>query len=153
MAEYTGIDLIDQMLESSEIREDEFGNEIRDAFYSTERYLFDVHMEKTWEQFDTDQDASYFGAWTNRVRFCTLTYAEGDICFVQCADAEAFDQKLASMCKFYGPTPFMVAIGNDGRVTNTYQDRSVLFIDPAKCPPSPIKFSENDEDTEPDTES
>ena len=144
MAEYTGIKKIDAMLDAVEPRMTRYGLPARDLFFPTERYLFDFEMEGAWQQFDTASDASYFGVWTNKELLRTLSYAESDITFIQCADAEEFDAELVRMCEFYEAAPFMVTIDESG-ATEHYQSRSEFFIDPQKCPPSKIQFTDEED--------
>ena len=156
MKEYTGVDLIDRMFNDAKPRTDNEGNEIREIFHSAERYLFDFNIDYShWIQFDTENDAWYFGVWVSKERLCVLSYVEGDISFVQCPDAEHYDAKMAKLCEFYQPGAHTVAIDGDGNATHYYQNRIECFIDPSKCPPSPIKFANEDElqDTDGNSES
>lgn len=73
-----------------------------------DRYQFDMKRcaaEDGWEQYDTDQDAHYFGVWVRRSTRETVTYAEGDITHVEAPTDEAFAAELAGMAEFYGPPP------------------------------------------------
>jgi hypothetical protein len=58
----------------------------------SERYAFDFggcSYERGWAQVDTNQDASYFGVWTNPTERKIFTFAEGDTTLVECdTDAE-----------------------------------------------------------------
>jgi len=80
----------------------------RTVHFEYDRYQFDmVHCDPTegWEQYDTSQDASYFGVWVRRSTRETVTYAEGDITHVTAPTDETFAAELADMAKFYGPPP------------------------------------------------
>lgn len=70
-----------------------------------DRYVFDGGVCSDWEQYDTDQDASYFGVWVRIATRETVTYAEGDITHVTAPTEEAFKAELASMAAFYGDPP------------------------------------------------
>ncbi len=73
-------------------------------FYPTERYIIDCAQDRNtdeWKQFDTWQDAPYFGVWTSRKLLCTLTYAEGDWSLVKCNNEAAFDMELNEIVDFY----------------------------------------------------
>ena len=51
----------------------------RTVYTIQDRYFFDGKMctrALGFEQFDTEQDASYFGVWVNREERATVTYAE-----------------------------------------------------------------------------
>jgi hypothetical protein len=90
------------------------GNIIERSFNGqTDRYHFDFDVCKSWKQFDTKQDASYFGVWVNIEKRQTLTYCEGDITLVICPTIESFRAELEDLEKFYGPQP-PAWIGCDG---------------------------------------
>jgi len=95
---------------------------------SVDRYKFDFEIctpSLGFEQFDTDQDAHYFGVWVNAEERVTVTYAEGDLTLVACASLEGFKAEIADAEECYGSAPPM-AIGIDvdtGTVTKFYDDR------------------------------
>ena len=109
---------------SPEPSTNDLGSTLRRTFHPmTERYAFDgCHCRPGdgWEQYDTDQDASYFGVWVRLATRETVTYAEGDITHVQAPDVETFRAELAAMAEFYGdPPPWAKAIDTDtGQVTH-----------------------------------
>ena len=77
-----------------------------------------------WKQYDTDQDAHYFGVWIHLERREILTYAEGDEIRTTCPTPETFRAELDHMAQFYGPPPpYAVAIDHDGTVTHYVQER------------------------------
>ena len=43
------------------------------------RHTFDFGLDRGWAQLDTEQDAPYYGGWTNPTERAILTYVEGDI--------------------------------------------------------------------------
>jgi hypothetical protein len=121
----------------------ERGNEIERSHRDADRYLFDFRLckaENGWQQFDTNQDASYFGIWKHAGRLEILTYAEGDVTRVKCPDAAHYNAEIKSMCEFYGEGFEMIAcdadafshimLGGDikGETTVYRQDRSRFFI-------------------------
>ena len=57
-----------------------------------------------WNQFDTWQDASYFGVWVNPGALCTFTLCEGDTTLVECPSTEAYAAELERMRQFYAST-------------------------------------------------
>lgn len=66
-------------------------------FCPADRYLYDFKYctsSKGWAQFDTRQDAPYYGNWVNPSKLETLEYAEGDITHVQCESPEEFVKHL-----------------------------------------------------------
>ena len=57
----------------------ERGNTVVHRHRDADRYLFDFDdgfRTAGWLQFDTDQDASYYGVWVNPKLFRTLNYCE-----------------------------------------------------------------------------
>ena len=105
------------------------GNIISRGFdHSLTRYSFDFGPcahGSGWQQYDTSQDASYFGVWVHLEDRRIVTFAEGDITIIDCPTAESFRAELASMAEFYGPAPaaFVVYDADAGTVTEFTQDR------------------------------
>ena len=112
-------------------KQNERGNTIYRWWRSTERYVVDFarffHAEG-WLQFDTSQDAWYFGVWVNPSSLTTLTYAEGDWTVCECEDIEHYNAEISSMCAFYDEGRIALAIGQDGSATEYRQDRSEFLI-------------------------
>ena len=106
---------------------------IRGFIGDCERYLFDFELCKPsdgWLQFDTDQDAWYFGVWVHPERREIVTYAEGDVERVQCPDVNSYTAEIRYMCSFYGTTPEFIAIDPEkGTRTEYYQDRNKFLPD------------------------
>lgn len=103
------------------------GNAIHRFNASAQRYVIDFADDfkpDGWEQFDTDQDAGYFGVWVNRRQLLTLTYAEGDWSLVVCPDAEHYKAEVQSMIDFYGEGYVAKAIDADWQMTVFKQDRA-----------------------------
>lgn len=92
-----------------------------------ERYLFDFELcasEDGWKQYDTDQDAWYFGVWVRRGTLEVVEYAEGDVYHSTAPDEETFTALLASMAETYGPPPpAFIAYDGDGTRTEYYDER------------------------------
>ncbi len=89
-----------------------------------DRYIFDFRVlsRANWKQFDTKQDASYFGVWVNLKERKTFTYCEGDRTLVVCPDDAHLKAELDNMVEFYGEAPpAWVAFGQDksGQWTRT----------------------------------
>ena len=98
------------------------------SYVEGDRYQFDFDhctSAKGWTQYDTDQDASYFGVWVHQEQRQVLTFAEGDLSLVTCPTADHFRAELAGMAKSYGdPPPAFVAIDTEtGNVTRYYDER------------------------------
>lgn len=80
-----------------------------------------------WRQYDTDQDAWYFGVWVHLERRIVITYAEGDEITVRCPDEAHLKAELDSMAAFYGePPPAFCVIHEDGSLTKHYDERPAL---------------------------
>ncbi len=121
------------------------GNEVYRLCCNTGRYIVDFapdFADEGWQQFDTDQDAAYFGVWVNRRRRLTLSYAEGDWVLVVCPTMDGYRAEVESYCQFYdeGATAIGIEVGPGGpfgtpasrndRVTVYRQDRRAMFLDP-----------------------
>lgn len=108
-------------------RKNRRGNQLLDMFWHTERYIFDFEKctpSKGWKQYDTSQDAWYFGVWVHEKRRLILTYAEGDITIERCKTDENYHETLKHMAEFYGPPPPMaIGIDSAGQVTKFYDTR------------------------------
>ena len=111
----------------------ERGNEVIRMFEpEADRYCFDFKHctpSKGWLQFDTDQDAHYFGVWVNKSKRWIVTYAEGDVTIVKCPTVESFNMEIKGMCEFYGVEANIRTIDLDGTYTKYYQDRQEFFIE------------------------
>jgi len=104
---------------------DEHGNTVERSFAPGSRYYYDFECKRGdgWQQFDTDQDAWYFGIWCNPKKLQILTYAEGDEILIKCRNRESYNSELKAMEKFYGsPPPAFIAIDFDKRVRTEYYD-------------------------------
>lgn len=105
----------------------ERGNTVERSFRPIDRYHFDFKVctpAKGWKQYDTDQDARYFGAWVHIEKRQILTYTEGDITLVTCPTVESFKAELKAMANFYGPPPpAFIVIDLDGIVTRFFDKR------------------------------
>ena len=106
------------------------GNEVKRGFNPlTERYDFDFNIctpEKGWQQYDTTQDASYFGVWVNAEKRIIKTFAEGDIMDVICKDENSYHAELKSMAECYGnPPPAFRIITDEGKQIHLYDERPV----------------------------
>lgn len=101
----------------------------RDAYCERDeagRYAYD-ELLTGWKQYDTNQDASYFGVWVNVPERKVFSYTEGDRCLVVCPTLESFRAELEDMERFYGPLPhFATAFDADGTVTKFYDPRPTI---------------------------
>lgn len=81
------------------------GNVVHRLHFSSSRYPIDsadTFCAEGWEQFDTDQDAEYFGFWVNTRERLTLTYAEGDWHLVVCPTRETYLAEIQDAIRIYG---------------------------------------------------
>jgi len=99
----------------------------RDFIINGDRYRFDFNYcspKKGWQQYDTHEDAWYFGVWVNQKKKEIITYAEGDIIRVICQTEKSFKAELKTMAEFYGtPPPAYTVITQDGKITEYYDKR------------------------------
>lgn len=95
------------------------------GFRGCDRYRYDTTLcQAGWRQFDTNNDAWYFGVWVNIEQRKTFCYVEGDRVLVVCPTLESFQAELAEMGTFYGePPPAFTAIDADGSMTHYYDER------------------------------
>ncbi len=111
-----------------------FGNEVyRDTFADEKlgiksqrdsRYYYDWEALPGWRQYDTTQDAAYFGVWVDVPGRRTFTYCEGDRALVICPTVESFKLELADMERCYGAAPASVrCYGDDGSQALLYDAR------------------------------
>jgi len=106
----------------------ERGNTIERAFYcNRERYHYDFkacRRKDGWKQYDTEQDAWYFGVWVHLEKRVIVTFAEGDETRVTCPDDLSLKAELMSMESFYGePPPAAIGVDADGTVTQYFDPR------------------------------
>ena len=93
------------------------------------RYLFDGSVctkARGWTQYDTDQDASYFGIWVHHDNLGVVTFAEGDLTYFKARDADAFAAEIEGMNAFYKPAPAFTTIDADGRLTRHYSEEGLM---------------------------
>jgi hypothetical protein len=130
MPKQTKLDLLLSVLVGEPPETNERGNAVHRHFYPSDRYIADCDEHHgDWAQFDTDQDASYFGVWVDPAHLRTLTYAEGDWTLVTCPDKDHYNAEIQNMLEFYGEG--FIAIGIDsktGDATRFVQDRSKFLI-------------------------
>lgn len=103
------------------------GNLVERYFTSNgERYYYDFmegFFDAGWEQYDTDQDAWYFGVWINEDTRQILTYAEGDTTLVTCKSEESYKEEIRAMNEFHGePPPAMISIDTETGQVTEYRD-------------------------------
>ncbi len=87
----------------------QLGNITKESFHpGRTRYHYDFRScgpGTGWKQYDTHQDASWFGVWVHPEKRQILTFAEGDEVLTICFSDEKFKEELEKMAEFYGPPP------------------------------------------------
>jgi hypothetical protein len=123
----TKVKTIIELLESGELANRATG-EITDTETETKYHYFRFNCERYeydfdrcppregWQQYDTSQDAHYFGVWVHVGRQIIVTYAEGDEYVQVYKTREAFKEALDALGKFYGaPPPAFVVYGENDK--------------------------------------
>jgi hypothetical protein len=89
------------------------------------RYRYDDTLGGLgFRQYDTDQDAWYFGVWVNISQRIIFTYAEGDTTETRCDNPVVFVNELMRLREFYGSPPRSYrVISEDGTVVDHYTPR------------------------------
>jgi hypothetical protein len=107
------------------------GCEVRTIIHEVDRYVVDFATDfqsEGWRQFDTDQDAAYFGVWLNPRTFQVLQYAEGDWQLIDCHDRDRYRGEVERLIDFYRPCRSATVIdATTGAVTVINQDRSAFL--------------------------
>ena len=78
-------------------------NRLEEWFCSSERYPMDFNfcgMKSDWYQFDTAQDAPYYGSWCNPRLLMLLSYTEGDIYLIHCETPDQYRAEIEALEKF-----------------------------------------------------
>tara|TARA_R100001510_G_C7652578_1_gene210438 strand:- start:722 stop:1126 length:405 start_codon:yes stop_codon:yes gene_type:complete len=98
--------------------EQDDGGKLRRIFADVERYCIDFGaLQFGWDQFDTDQDAPYFGVWTHDKQREVLTVCEGDWTLSTYDDDASYARALAQLREYYGKAPPECrVIGSDGKL-------------------------------------
>ena len=105
----------------------------RGFIFEGDRYRFDFGYcapFKGWKQYDTTQDAWYFGCWVNIKELSVVTYAEGDVTVKLLDNEESMKKELDRMQECYGdPPPALVALDLENKtVTNVYDTRPTIEV-------------------------
>ncbi|QTL93864.1 hypothetical protein [Aeromonas jandaei] len=91
--------------------------------HQADRYYYDrTLLAQGWQQFDTEEDAWYFGIWINTEKLETFTYAEGDTSHVIAPSVEAFRAELARLYQYHPQAPAFISIDPEaGVVTHHFE--------------------------------
>lgn len=113
-------------------RTDPDGKLIFHHFLSADRYAVDFaddRVREGWQQFDTDQDAWYFGLWVNPKRLATLCYAEGDWTLCEFSTVEIYNAEITRLGEVYGEGFILKEIHvGTGNITTHRQDRAEFLV-------------------------
>lgn len=113
--------------EPAEIKEN--GTKLYRFFYSSSRYMVDFAKDFSgWKQFDTSQDAPYFGVWVHPTRFLVLTYCEGDWCLAVCESPSQYNIEISDCIRFYDEGFMAKTIDDTGATTTYRQDRAKFLV-------------------------
>lgn len=98
------------------------------GFRFSNRYDYDIALGWSgWIQYDTSNDAHYFGIWIHLANRQIFTYCEGDRIMVSARSVQAFRRELKVMEAFYGPVPpVAITIDADGHRTVHYESRPAI---------------------------
>jgi hypothetical protein len=108
------------------------GSEVfRDLLIEGDRYVFDFKYctpSKGWRQYDTSQDAWYFGVWIHIEDRKIVTYMEGDVVIITSPTLEIFRKEIQDMNEYYGDPPAWATVidYDTGQVTKYVEERPNL---------------------------
>ncbi|EKP0315531.1 hypothetical protein ACEUB2_04260 [Aeromonas veronii] len=89
--------------------------------HQTDRYYYDrTLLAQGWLQYDTEEDAWYFGIWIHTVKLETFTYAEGDTNHVIAPNVEAFRTELARLYQYHPQAPAFICINREVGIVTHY---------------------------------
>ena len=123
-------DLVAAIIRHNSTRSSQALNLLYDFSYHRDRYMIDFaedYQGSGWEQFDTDQDAWYYGVWVNPKTYQTLSYTEGDIHLVVCNGPVDYSREIRSMIEYYGEGFIAKTFDAEGE-TIYRQDRSKFLV-------------------------
>ena len=115
------------------------GNRLHCLYWHTERYVVDFASDfGGWEQFDTSQDAWYFGVWVHPKRFMVLTYCEGDWCLAVSDGPAQYNVEIEDCIRFYDAGEIARTIDTETGATTIYrQDRAKFLLPVEEAQPAP----------------
>ncbi|MFM5322087.1 hypothetical protein ACET9O_21100 [Aeromonas caviae] len=92
--------------------------------HQADRYYYDrTLLAQGWQQYDTDEDAWYFGTWIHTEKLETFTYAEGDTSHVIAPNVEAFSAELARLYLYHPQAPAFISIDPQAGVVTRHFER------------------------------
>ncbi|MFR9702470.1 hypothetical protein ACL00O_08220 [Aeromonas sanarellii] len=93
--------------------------------HQADRYYYDrALLAQGWQQYDTEEDAWYFGIWIHTEKLETFTYAEGDTSHVIAPNVAAFRAELARLYQYHPQAPAFISIDPEaGIVTHHFETK------------------------------
>ncbi|MBL0665587.1 hypothetical protein JD488_02545 [Aeromonas jandaei] len=89
--------------------------------HQADRYYYDrTLLAQGWQQYDTEEDAWYFGIWIHTEKLETFTYAEGDTSHVIAPNVEAFRAELARLYQYHPQAPAFISIDPEAGVVTRH---------------------------------
>jgi len=89
--------------------------------HQADRYYYDrTLLAQGWQQYDTEEDAWYFGIWINPEKLETFTYAEGDTSHVIAPNVEAFRAELDRLYQYHPQAPAFISIDPEAGVVTRH---------------------------------
>ena len=70
------------------------------SYSCRERYHYDFKACRGWAQFDTREDASYYGNWACPLKKTLVSFAEGDETITTCETTEEFVREVKKWFKW-----------------------------------------------------
>lgn len=85
-----------------------------------DRYIFDFYLssDDRWQQYDTTEDAWYFGIWINLETRQILKYLEGDIHLSTFSCNTLLKKSIEKLNNYYGDPPPAYFTINNGHFTS-----------------------------------
>ncbi|MGL5340548.1 MAG: hypothetical protein ACRDAR_17970 [Aeromonas veronii] len=89
--------------------------------HPVDRYYYDrTLLAQGWQQYDTEEDAWYFGIWIHTEKLETFTYAEGDTSHVIAPNVKVFRAELALLYQHHPQAPAFICIDLEAGVVTRH---------------------------------
>lgn len=101
------------------------GCQIDRGSHQADRYYYDrTLLAQSWQQYDTEEGAWYYGIWIHTEKLETFIYAEGDTSHVIAPNVEAFRAELARLYQYHPQAPAFISIDPEaGVVTHHFETK------------------------------
>ena len=90
----------------------------------SDRYAFDFDecsLDKGYAQFDTREDASYYGQWVNPHTLEFISYVEGDVTRQTCDTQDEFAELVRKAVDFHGDRFLGIDPGFDDHLKDRFE--------------------------------